>query len=138
MDAYRLKVLLADDNLDFLYLLGAIVKQLGHSCISACDGPTAIKKTMEWKPDLIFCDIGLPGIDGFMVAKTIKQNPEMKKSYVVALTGYAGEHAARRTAESGFDFYRSKPVSIDDIKQILAVVQTSMATPEQTDEAQSV
>ncbi len=121
MDASMLplKIVLIEDNQDFAFLFTILLENLGHVCISACDGIEGIKRAEEIIPDIIFCDIGLPLTDGFEVAKKLKEGHMTKEAYLVALTGYASQHDVVYAAESGFDFHLAKPVDIVDVKKLL-------------------
>ncbi|MEL7654314.1 MAG: response regulator [Bacillota bacterium] len=118
-----LKILLIEDNHDFVFLLGSLFESMGHKCIPAFDGTEGIHKAKEIKPDVIFCDIGLPEMDGFEVAKTIKADDLLKDICMIALTGYADKRDLDNAAKSGFNYHMAKPVGMADIKQILNIVQ---------------
>jgi CheY-like chemotaxis protein len=114
-----LKILIIEDNQDFVFLLSSLLETMGHNCIPAFDGMEGINKAKELKPDVIFCDIGLPIMDGFEVAQTIKADDLLKDIHIVAITGYAGQRDLDNAAESGFSYYIAKPVGMNEIKQIL-------------------
>jgi CheY-like chemotaxis protein len=113
------KVLLIEDNQDFVYLLSEILESMGHSCVAAFDGADGIKKAQEIKPDVILCDIGLPHMNGFEVAKKLKEDHSLKDIYLVALTGYVSARDMYHAAAAGFDFHLAKPVNIADMNQVL-------------------
>lgn len=113
------KVLLIEDNQDFVFLLSTILESLGHRCIAAFDGTEGIKKAQEIKPDVIFCDIGLPHMNGFEVAKKLKEDHSLKDIYLVALTGYVSAHDMYHAAAAGFDFHLAKPVNMAEMNQVL-------------------
>ena len=123
---YSLKVLLIEDNQDFVFLLSSLFENMGHKCIPAYNGIEGINKAKEIKPDIIFCDIGLPIMDGFEVAKTIKADDLLKDIYIVALTGYAAQRDLDNAAESGFNYHLAKPVGMAEIKLILDNVQRNV------------
>jgi len=117
-----LRILLIEDNRDFVYLISTLFNHIGHESIPAYDGEEGIHKAKEFKPDVIFCDIGLPKIDGFEVAKRIREDALLKDVYMVALTGYAGQCDLVKAKESGFDALLAKPVSMEELKQVLEKV----------------
>lgn len=78
-----------------------------------------MKLAKQIKPDVIFCDIGLPGMDGYEVAESIRNESEMKDTQLIALTGYAGASDVERVLKAGFNRHLAKPVDINAIKQLL-------------------
>ncbi|MGE5495235.1 MAG: GAF domain-containing protein [Burkholderiales bacterium] len=115
----RLRVLLIEDNRDFAELLGSMFRQIGHEADIAKNGPEGIGKAKAIRPDIIFCDIGLPDMNGYEVARLLKEDAETKGIYLVALTGYAGQQDIEHAASSGFDKHIAKPVSIETIQKVL-------------------
>ena len=113
------KVLVIEDNRDFAYLLCLALRQLGHDVDSVNNGTDGIEKAREMKPDIIFCDIGLPGLTGFEVARMIKDDASVKDAYMIALTGYASLSDKSQTLQSGFNKHLSKPVSLADLVKVL-------------------
>ncbi len=117
--ARPLKILIVEDNRDFAGFLSRMLAQMGFKAEAAYDGHEGLHKAKKIRPDMIFCDIGLPGINGYDVIKHIKEIDELKNTYLVALTGYAGEADVKRAKESGFDRHLAKPVSFTSLKQII-------------------
>ena len=113
------RVLVIEDNSDFVYLLCFALSQMGHEVESANNGTGGILKAREMKPDIVFCDIGLPGASGFEVARAIRKDPSLKDVYMIALTGYAGLCEMGLVLESGFNLHMPKPVSINDLMKII-------------------
>ncbi len=114
-----MKVLVIEDNRDFAYLLCLALKQMGYVVDSANNGADGIEKARKMKPDIIFCDIGLPGLTGFEVARAIKDDASVEDAYMIALTGYASFPDKSQTLESGFNKHLSKPVSLADLVKVL-------------------
>ena len=85
----------------------------------AHDGPGALEAALAWQPDLVLLDIGLPGLNGFEVAKQIRQEPLLNNTVLVALTGYGLEADRQRSREAGFNHHLVKPANFDDIEKIL-------------------
>lgn len=114
-----LRILLIDDNGNFAKILCSILNLLGHEAITASDGMEALRKAKEFSPQVIFCDIGLPEMNGFEIAKRIRSEDSMKDIYLIALTGYAREQDIVLAKESGFNQFLSKPIDISTIENIL-------------------
>lgn len=114
-----LRILLIDDNGNFAKILCSILNLLGHEAITASDGMEALRKAKEFSPQVIFCDIGLPEMNGFEIAKRIRSEDPMKDIYLIALTGYAREQDIVLAKESGFNQFLSKPIDISTIENIL-------------------
>ena len=113
------KVLVIEDNRDLVYLLCFALTQMGHEVGSANNGTDGIEKAREMKPDIIFCDLGLPGASGFEVARAIREDTSLKDVYMIALTGYAGLSETGLALESGFNLHMPKPVSINELIKII-------------------
>ena len=109
------KVLVIEDNTDFIHLLCFALSQMGHEVEYANNGTEGIMKARDMKPDIIFCDIGLPGASGFEVARAIREDTSLKNVYMIALTGYAGLSEIGLALDSGFNLHMPKPVSINDL-----------------------
>ena len=84
-------MLIIEDNRDFADLLSTMLYAIGYGVNIAYDGEEGIKLAKQIKPDVIFCDIGLPGINGYDVAESIRKDNELKEIYLIAMTGYAGK-----------------------------------------------
>jgi CheY-like chemotaxis protein len=84
------------------------------------DGPSALEFTHSCPPDVVLLDIGLPGMDGYEVARRIRQRSELDRTILVALTGYGQAEDRARALEVGFDDHLVKPVSPDDLAPLLA------------------
>jgi CheY-like chemotaxis protein len=96
----------------------------GHEVKRAYNGVTAIELSAEFRPQAIFLDIGLPGMDGYEVAARLRASPETSGSMLVAVTGYGQEEDRRRSQRAGFDQHLVKPVSPDHLQSLLASLQS--------------
>ena len=94
---------------------------MGHEVFYADTGPDGVDKAKILKPDLIICDIGLPGLDGFAVAQLLRKNTVTASIPMVALSGYGESDFVERAKDSGFDLHITKPASLDDLQLALAV-----------------
>jgi CheY-like chemotaxis protein len=116
-----LRVLLVDDNLDAVESLAELLELEGHEVKVAADGASGLAQARAFKPDVVVCDIGLPGeLDGYAVARAIRADPALSRTYLVALTGYASADHQRRAREAGFDRHLAKPPALDVLEKVLA------------------
>ena len=93
------------------------VHKAGSSPFSGAEG---IEKARIFHPEVVFCDIGLPGMDGYEVARAIGADPALRSVSRVALTGYAGTEDIARSVAAGFDLHVAKPPTVENLEQILA------------------
>jgi CheY-like chemotaxis protein len=112
-------VLVVDDNADAAKTLAALLTRLGHKVEIAYDGLLAIAVARRMRPDVIFLDIALPGLDGFEVAKEIRSDSSFDKTLIVAITGLATDEDRRRSHEAGIDVYLVKPVDVRFIESFV-------------------
>ena len=100
---------------------------LGHTVETACDGQTGLDRAGSFHPEIILCDIGLPGpLDGYDVARAIRRTPGLEKVQLVAMTGF-GSAGARATAmDAGFDLHLVKPVEPEALAQVIARLSHKM------------
>jgi PAS domain S-box-containing protein len=112
-------ILVVDDNEDAADALAALLEILGHQAIVLNDGVDVIRVATARRPDVIFLDIGLPGMDGMQIARSLRVVPELHGTRVIAYTGYGREEDARRIAEAGFDGHLVKPVTAADLERVI-------------------
>ena len=115
-----LRVLVVDDNLDAAESLTALLEVLGHTTMSAHDGPQGLAAARAFVPDLVLLDIGLPGMSGHEVAREIRRSAALRKVVLIALTGWGSESDQRLSQEAGFDQHLIKPVSLEALEQALS------------------
>jgi len=118
----ELHILIIDDNKDFANILCTLFEFLGHTAATADNGIEGLEKAKQIKPDVIFCDIGLPGMNGYEVAESIRKDDALKEVPLIALTGYAGEREIEMARESGFTLHVAKPVDLSTLQEILAQI----------------
>ena len=116
------RVLVVDDNKDAAVMLAMLLEASGHDVRMVHDGPAALKATIDDRPDVVLLDIGLPGLDGFEVAKRIRRQPMLEHIVLVALTGYGQESDRERSRAAGFDHHLVKPADFEKVRDILATV----------------
>jgi CheY-like chemotaxis protein len=113
------RILVADDNRDLLELMQEMLEHHGHEIRIAYNGPDAVQICEEFKPDIVFLDIGLPGLNGYEVAKQIRKGASCTKMQIVAVTGFARDADRTRALESGFNEHVAKPIDFDRISKLL-------------------
>ncbi len=114
------RVLVVDDNADMAEMLAMNLEADGHEVATALSGPAAIDLAGDYRPDLVLLDLGMPGMDGYEVARRLRQMPELAGTPLVAVTGYGQEEDVRHTREAGFDAHLVKPVDMGALRQVLA------------------
>jgi PAS domain S-box-containing protein len=118
---HPLRVLLIEDNPDMRETLQEVLSLHGHEVFTAADGVSGLDQARATKPDLVLCDIGLPGeYDGFEVARLIRTDPELVDVYLVALSGYGQEQDLQRAKQSGFDRHLLKPLNFTELATVMA------------------
>jgi signal transduction histidine kinase/CheY-like chemotaxis protein len=113
-------VLVVDDNVDAAASLCDLVAHFGHSVEAVHDGRAAVAAVREHHPDVVLCDIGLPGMDGYEVARTIRAEPELRGIRLVAVSGYAQPEDRARAERAGFDAHVAKPADPAAIARLLS------------------
>jgi signal transduction histidine kinase len=104
------RVLVVEDNIDAAESMVMLLRGYGHDVAVVNDGREAVQAALAYRPDVILLDIGLPGIDGFTLAKTLRARPETSAARLIAVSGYGQEKDRARSAEAGFDLHLVKPV----------------------------
>jgi CheY-like chemotaxis protein len=117
-----LRVLVVDDNIDTATSMAMLLSASGCDVRTAPDGPTALETALDYRPDVAILDLGLPGVDGFEVARRMHQQPILQKVVLVAMTGYGTDSDRQRSQEAGFDHYLFKPANFEKLHDILASV----------------
>lgn len=113
------RVLVVDDNLDAAEGLAMLLNLKGHEVATAYDGPSALEQARKVKPDVVLLDIGLPRLDGFEVARRLREEHPSRPMLLVALTGYGHERDRVRAREAGFDHHLLKPVRLEMLEELL-------------------
>ncbi|MDB5757866.1 MAG: hypothetical protein JWM30_1155 [Burkholderia sp.] len=116
----RFRILLADDNVDFSSSLATLLRSLGHELLVAEDGLRALEAAPAFQPDFAFLDIGLPGLNGYALARALRANPATSETVLVAVTGWGQERDRQLAQEAGFDHHLVKPVEPAKIREVLA------------------
>ncbi len=114
-----MRVLLVDDNVDAMEMMGFLLAEMGYETCTTSDAAEIEELALRHKPQVIVLDIGLPGIDGYEVARRIKKNPALAHIRLVAHTGYGSPEDRRRAMEAGFDAHLVKPAELPDLEKAL-------------------
>ncbi|MBC7976358.1 MAG: response regulator, partial [Myxococcales bacterium] len=113
------RIVVVEDNVDAREMLCHLLSRAGFDCRAVGDGMAALELIESFTPEAAIIDVGLPGIDGFEVARRIRSNPRNASVTLIAVTGY-GQKSDRRTAlEAGFNFHLVKPVKFDQLADLL-------------------
>jgi CheY-like chemotaxis protein len=113
------RVLVVDDNKDSAASMGMLLKFLGTDVQVAYDGATALSTIENYRPDVVLLDIGMPGMDGFEVARQVRQRAEWDNIMLIALTGWGQAEDRHRTQTAGFDHHLVKPADITALQSLL-------------------
>ena len=119
----RLRILIVDDNLDAADSLAQILELMEHEVVTAYDGESGIEAARAFQPDIVLCDIGMPKMNGYDTARTLRSEGWSKETVLVALTGWSHEEDRRKSADAGFDHHMVKPVEVDALLALLAEVR---------------
>lgn len=114
------RVLVVDDNADAAAALAELLSISGHDVRLAADGGSGLEAAREHRPDVVVLDLGLPGPDGYEVARRLRDEPGLEGAVLIALSGWARPEDRRRAVEAGFDHYLVKPVGAARLKELLA------------------
>jgi signal transduction histidine kinase/CheY-like chemotaxis protein len=117
-ETYR--ILLADDNVDFVNSIGALLSAMGHSVVITHNGPDALTAAARFCPDFAFLDIGLPQMSGYDLARGIRRLSCGAMTVLIAVTGWGQEKDRQLAFEAGFDHHMVKPVRFEQIEEILS------------------
>ena len=122
----RHRILLVDDNADFVDSLALLLQGLGHDVRVAYDGSSAVGSAREFQPDVAFLDLGLPEMSGYELADALRRLPETADTVLVALSGWGQEKDRQRTREYGFAAHLVKPV---DVEKVRSALESLVSTP---------
>jgi CheY-like chemotaxis protein len=115
-----LRVLVVDDCRDNRDSLALLVRLWGHDVRLAADGPSALEASRSFRPHVVFLDIGMPGLDGWELARRLRQQEAGRTLLLVAVTGYGRQQDRARSLEAGLDAHLTKPVDPGELQRLLA------------------
>jgi PAS domain S-box-containing protein len=113
------RVLVVDDNTDAAETLADILREHGHETSIAHDGPTALTKALVFRPDVALLDIGLPVMDGYELARRFREQPELKRVHLLAVTGYGQQEDKERSRAAGFEEHLVKPIDFCKLRELI-------------------
>jgi CheY-like chemotaxis protein len=114
------RVLLVDDRRDAIFPLQMLLKLMKHEVATAATGKQALEVAAEFQPDTVLCDISLGiGMNGYDVARALREQPSHRDAYLVAVSGYDDEEDRRAARDAGFNFHVTKPVSKDQLDRLM-------------------
>ena len=114
------RVLVVDDNIDAAETLAALLDMMGHATQVGHDGAQALAAAPQFLPQVVFLDIGLPGMNGYEVARALRQMPSSAGAVLIALTGWGAENDRSQSSAAGFDHHLTKPANLHAIGDLLA------------------
>ena len=117
------RVLVVDDNRDAAESLGMLLTMLGATVHVSYSGADALKALATHKPSVVLLDIGMPEMDGYEVARRIRELPDFREVTLIALTGWGQEKDRRRSRRAGFDFHLTKPANVDALETLLVSLE---------------
>jgi CheY-like chemotaxis protein len=117
------RVLVVDDNIDSAESMALLLSLDGHEVRTAFDGPDALAVAEAFQPEVVLLDIGLPGMDGYEVAKQMRNLPGLQKALMIAVTGYGQADDRARSKAAGFDHHLVKPVDPEILSALLATLR---------------
>ena len=122
-----LRVLVVEDNKDTASTLGVILKLWGHEIEIAYNGHAGLNAARQFRPDVVLLDIELPGLDGYEVAKAMRQVPELDQTTVVAISGFGQPEDQARSREAGINYHYTKPIDLPSLRKLLATSEKRAA-----------
>ncbi len=118
-DGRNCSILIIEDNAIGARSMRILLTRLGHTVEATHSGLEGIQLARRLHPDVVLCDIGLPGMDGYAVARALRQESELREIYMVAITGYGQQEDQRRSIEAGFNAHLTKPVDLKNLQRLL-------------------
>ena len=116
----RRRVLVIEDNSPTATALQHALALIGHDVRTACSGREGLDLARGWQPDVVLCDVGLPELDGYGVARAFREDPLLRTTFLVALSGYTQPADLRRARTAGFDRHLAKPAELDALIRVIA------------------
>jgi len=116
------RVLVVDDNVDAANMIAMMLQLFGHQTETVYSAQRALEMAVEYRPDFVVLDIGLPGMDGYEVARRLRQIPELKDIRLIAATGYGQDADRQRSEEAGFNYHLVKPIDPEKLQKVLEML----------------
>ena len=119
-DTAARRILVVEDNADAAATMRDFLELSGHEVELASSGMEGVQAARLFHPEVVLCDLGLPGMDGYQVAAALRRDPDTASAKLIAVTGYGRDEDRRKSKEAGFDQHLTKPVNPDQLKRLLA------------------
>jgi CheY-like chemotaxis protein len=113
--------MVVEDNQDAADTLGELLELSGCRVAKAYDGRAAIELAETFQPEVVLCDLGLPEMDGYQVARELRRRSATAPARLIAVSGYGMDEDRRRSVEAGFDLHLTKPLNFDELGRLLEV-----------------
>jgi len=123
------RILVVEDNEDAAATMRDFLELSGHEVELASSGSDGIQAARDFHPEVVLCDLGLPGMDGYEVAAALRSDPETASARLIAVTGYGREEDRRKSKEAGFDIHLTKPVDPVQLRRLLQAEPARAAPP---------
>jgi CheY-like chemotaxis protein len=114
------RILVIDDSRDAAHMLKVLLTKIGHQVEAVCDGRQGVEAATQSLPEIVFCDIGMPTMDGYEVAQALRADERTRGAYLVALTGYGEDDDRAKAIDAGFDQHLVKPIGLATLQQAIA------------------
>ena len=116
----RRRILIIEDNVDAAQTLADLLELNGHEVQIAYSGTEGVETAAKFQPEIVLCDIGLPGMSGWEVARTLREHPATATTRLIAISGYGAVEDRRQSTAAGFEAHLTKPVDVDALETLLA------------------
>ena len=116
------RILVVEDNRDAADMFVMMLQTCGYEAHAVYSSQSALEMAVQYQPNFVLLDIGLPGMDGYEVARHLRQHPQTKEVWVIAMTGYGQATDRQCTQEAGFDYHLVKPVERRTLRALLATL----------------
>ncbi|NDF12052.1 MAG: hybrid sensor histidine kinase/response regulator [Proteobacteria bacterium] len=121
------RILVIEDNQDAAESARLLLKTEGHEVRTAATGQDGLDLARSFKPQIVLCDIGLPGMDGYQVVRELRKDPESASVYAIALTGYGRDEDQRQAYQAGFNLHLTKPIAYPSLQKALYALEETTA-----------
>ncbi len=122
--APRRRILVIDDNVDAATSLQDVLETNGHLVRIAHGAVDGLAQAAAFRPEILICDLGLPGIDGYEIARSVRADERLRSTYLIALSGYARPEDVQRSIDAGFDRHVAKPPDLERLEALFADAST--------------
>ncbi len=123
------RILIVEDQRALRFPMMRLLQSLDQKVVEASDGTTALKRVKEYRPEIVFCDIGLPDLDGYAVARAIRSDQDLSGTFLVAVTGYGQDNDRQLARQAGFDRHLTKPIGIEQLREVIEQFEDRVASP---------